>query len=262
MTEKVGAAALVLTLAVAFDGAAQTAAPKSLTTQPDGAEMVLVPNAGPFVYGIAKARVAQVTRQLHERAASFFASERPPAETTLPPFYVDRFEVTNEQYRRFLTANPQQRKPKFWSYPQYNSARQPVVGVGWADAEAYAKWAGKRLPTEEEWEKAARGSDGRLWPWGNTAAADHYNGRSQGRYLPTRVGSSPAGDSPYGAADMAGNVWEMTSGLWDSTSHAMRGGSFLNDDAEVRTTVRWAASAEAEANGAPWLGFRCVQDVR
>ena len=131
--------------------------------------MVLVPDDGPFVYGISKARVTQVTRWLHERAASFFSSELPPSQPTLPSFYVDRFEVTNEQYGRFLKANPRHRKPKFWSYPQYN-------------------------------------------------------------------------------------------GAWDPESHAMRGGCFLNTDAQVRTTVRWAAGQEAEVNGAPWLGFRCVKD--
>lgn len=233
----------------------------TIVTQPDGAEMVLVQDSGPVSLGVSQQQIARIVRTLHSSSATFFKTEQGPEQRRVPAFYIDRFEVTNEQYGRFLKANPQHRKPKFWSYPQYNAALQPVVGVGWGDALDYARWAGKRLPTEDEWEKAARGLDGRNWPWGDAANNQLYNGRWLGRFLPMRVGSFPRGNSAFGASDMAGNVWEMTSGFWDKSSHAMRGGSYLNTDAEVRVTVRWAARPDSEANGAPWLGFRCAKDA-
>jgi formylglycine-generating enzyme required for sulfatase activity len=233
---------------------------KIVVSQRDQAEMVLIPDDGPVELGIERSRLRRLAQSLRATVESFFLTELPKRKVEVKAFYIDRFEVTNAEYARFLAANPQQRRPKYWSYPQYNAPALPVVGVGWKDAEAYARWAGKRLPTEEEWEKAARGKDGRDWPWGNTPDDEAYNGHAQGRFLPVAVGSFPKGNSPYGVADMAGNVWEMTSGRWDSESPTMRGGSFLNPVSQVRTTVRWAPRAAAEQEGAPWLGFRCVVD--
>ena len=153
-------------------------------------------------------------------------SGRPAAN--LRGFWIDKTEVTNEQYRKFMEAGGYQKEeywdskgwswvqdnhiaqPLFWEDPRYNDPKQPVVGVSWFEASAYAKWAGKRLPTEYEWEAAARGTDKRQWPWGSEwdkTRADSYDG-SAGKPVP--VGSYPAGASPYGVLDMAGNVWEWT----------------------------------------------------
>ena len=139
-------------------------------------------------------------------------------------FWIDKTEVTNERYRKFIDAGGYQKEeywsddawkwlqasnitqPLYWNDPQYNAPDQPVVGVSWWEASAYAKWPGKRLATNYEWEFAARGGDGRLWPWGNDwdkSKANTYDG-SAGKPLP--VGSYLAGASPYGAPDMAGNV--------------------------------------------------------
>jgi iron(II)-dependent oxidoreductase len=233
---------------------AQGDLPQQITSAKDGAEMVLVP-AGSYEDGMNPREMARVVARLREPVVNFYRTEFPRQRKTLPAFYIDRYEVTNERYARFRKETGH-REPRYANYPQFNRGRQPVVGVGWADAEAYCRWAGKRLPSEEEWEKAARGTDGRIWPWGNEPDDSRYNGRKRANFAPIDVGSFPPGNSPYGASDMAGNVWEMTSGTWRPGAKAMRGGSFLNTDADVRVTVRWAA--QDEDRGANWLGFRCV----
>lgn len=143
--------------------------------------------------------------------------EGPEHVVDLPAFYIDIYEVTNLQYKKFLD-DTHRRSPKLFrnrTYPE-GKADHPVVYVSWRDATAYCKWAGKRLPTEQEWEKAARSEDGRFFPWGNEfdvekantpqrwAAASHDGDT-------TPVGAFEAGKSPYGLYDMSGNVWEWTS---------------------------------------------------
>jgi formylglycine-generating enzyme required for sulfatase activity len=166
-------------------------------------------------------------------------------------FYIDEHEVTNVRYRKFLDwveahgdepyRHPQQpagksHRPRYWSdfrpgilqeigiarlqpfdAGTFQGDQQPVVGIDWFDAHAYARWAGKRLLREEEWEKASRGTDGRLWPWGNqwdfsrcNSGGYEWNGERDGHVYPAPVGSYPTGISPYGCLDMAGNVGEWT----------------------------------------------------
>ena len=115
------------------------------------AQMILIP-AGEFIVGST------------ERDG--YNDERPPVTVDLDAYNIDRCEVTNAQFRLFMEAAGH-RAPMYWDDENYNHPEQPVVGVTWHDAAAYAKWAGKRLPTEAEWEKAARGTDGRMYPWGN-----------------------------------------------------------------------------------------------
>jgi formylglycine-generating enzyme required for sulfatase activity len=175
-------------------------------------------------------------------------NERPQHRVNVSAFYIDRYEVTNAQFRRFIEAGGYTDRnnwsdegwrwrrnvtePEYWSdgnpnfgevYPQY-----PVVGVSWYEAEAYARWAGKRLPTEAEWEKAARGTDGRMYPWGNeepTCERAVFRGCGTGpwemsfgrlRFACRAVGSCAAGRSPYGVEDMAGNVWEWVADWKDN----------------------------------------------
>lgn len=223
----------------------------------DNSEMVLIP-AGEFIYGINKAVLDSFLTALSTPLLPVFESQLPSRVINLPSFYIDKFEITNSQYRRFVDATGH-REPRFADNPLYNAPNQPVVGIGWNDAIAYAEWAGKRLPSEEEWEKAARGTDGRIFPWGNTPSAERYNGRQSGKMAPVVVGSYPGGTGPYGVMDMAGNVYEMTTGIWGDGAKAMRGGSFLNAGAYATTTFRWAS--EGEKNGAEYLGFRCVADT-
>jgi len=230
--------------------------PNRVIDNKDHAEMILIPD-GPFVYGMSQQEIKKLLRKYKFGWAEIYGFEVPKQQGRVAAFYIDRYEVTNSEYAQFLKETGH-REPKYWRRQLLNGLRQPVVGVGWKDAEAYGKWAGKRLPTEEEWEKAARGTDGRAWPWGNTPTNAAYNGRAQARGAPVDVGSFPSGDSPYGVSDMAGNVWEMTSGSYQGSNKAMRGGSFLNPPGDVRVTVRWAAGDQDR--GAVWLGFRCVMD--
>jgi formylglycine-generating enzyme required for sulfatase activity len=167
--------------------------PTRTNSTPDGTEMVLVP-AGPFLMG----------------SLDGDADEAPPRRVTLPAFYIDQFEVTHAQYAKFIQATGH-KPPIDWPGGVMPSklAKHPVVNVTWADAAAYAKWAGKRLLTEAEWEKAARGADGRIYPWGNSAAdkkgASGEDAKDkahpEGRTFP--VGSFPDDTSPFGVMDLA-----------------------------------------------------------
>jgi formylglycine-generating enzyme required for sulfatase activity len=174
-------------------------------------DMVLVP-AGTFKMGTdqedtdQKAMAAGFPRPWYE-------DEHPLQELWLPAFYIDRYELTNEKYSRFVHA-VSHHPPEDWvngTFP-VEKGRFPVVLVNWYDANDYCKWAGKRLPTEAEWEKAARGPDGLLYPWGNTfdPKRAHIATESVMLDLPVPVGSYENGKSPYGAYDMIGNVWEWT----------------------------------------------------
>lgn len=256
----------------------------------------------------------------------------PPQVIFLPDYNIDQFEVTNEEFAKFVDDSIYQKKeywiihgvqdslagwnwkeknqiqcPKFWDLnikPYWKtdtystSANTPVVGVSWFEAYAYAKWAGKRLPTSAEWEKAARGNSekpgkyqeigvGYKFPWGN----DFFKGQTPPEYhlcnwrlrywaygYPDKtkewktdgfqigtapVGSfSPAGDSPYGIADMVGNVWEWCSD-WDASHReqlkVIRGGGWYASGIEnLRTAFRYAIGPYARTS---YIGFRCVRDI-
>ncbi len=231
--------------------------PQEITSIKDSSQMILI-TAGPFIYGIDKSKRDSLLKVLSNARLPIFDLEFPQQIKHLPSYYIDKFEVINKQYAKFLeeTGHP---KPRYWSNRLYNQPMQPVVGVSWADAVAYAKWAGKRLPKEKEWEKAARGIDGRIWPWGNIPDGTKYNGKMEGNLTPVNVGSYPEGTSPYEVMDMAGNVYEMTTGFWGNSGRAMRGGCYLNTGAYTRTMFRWATAEEER--GAEYLGFRCVADT-
>ena len=134
--------------------------------------------------------------------------EKPIHTVKLSPFWMGKYPVTNAQYRGFLEANESQAKPERWNDKRFNEPEQPVVGVSWLEAMVYCRWAGLELPSEAQWEAAARGVDGRRYPWGDEEPTRELAnfGRREGQTAP--VGAYPKGAGPYGTLDQGGNVWE------------------------------------------------------
>ena len=203
--------------------------------------------------------------------------EKPARRVYLNAFYMDKFEVTVGQYARYLEVTDMDEPPDWNIMNQPQHQRRPVVNVDWEDAVKYCKWAGKRLPTEAEWEKAARGTDGRIYPWGNEAPTRlHANyGRKEwdNHQALTPVGSFEEGKSPYGIYDMAGNAWEWVFDWYDhdyykkgskknpsgpakGDAKVVRGGSWLYVPEFLRSAHRFDAQP---ANRYFGYGFRCAR---
>ncbi|MBI3812824.1 MAG: SUMF1/EgtB/PvdO family nonheme iron enzyme [Nitrospirae bacterium] len=166
-------------------------------------------SGGPFVMGTDEVGLESVVEE-YGIPKPLLLDAAPAHRVNLPPFFIDRYEVTNADYYRFQAANRFPMLPH-WSngQPRPDQDRLPVIYVSWWEADAYCRWLGKRLPTEAEWEKAARGREGWTYPWGVFFDPRRANvGGLQSGLMP--VGSFPTGRSPYGADDMIGNVWEWT----------------------------------------------------
>jgi formylglycine-generating enzyme required for sulfatase activity len=275
--------------------------------------MVYVP-AGEFVMGNSGAQwVWSGNLRDGDLDLQVFTDESPQHTVFLDAFWIDQTEVTVAMFRTFVedtgyettaeregwgspwTAGPiEEEWPHIegvdWRHPRGPSSDgepdHPVVQVTWYDAAAYCEWAGARLPTEAQWEKAARGTDGRLWPWG-----DAYDGRlgsfcgaecpivrwrhlshSDGYAFTAPVAFFPGGASPYGALDMAGNVWEWVADWYGEDYYAgspsqnppgpetgaertQRGGAWIDNQSWVRCTVRHHTSPSVRCDD---LGFRCA----
>jgi formylglycine-generating enzyme required for sulfatase activity len=211
----------------------------------------------------------------------WFVDEHPQRKITLPAFYIDKYEVTQAAYAEFLIGTGRLPRPmlqKLMAGQPPDWGRYPIVNVTWYQAREFCAWAGKRLPTEAEWEKAARGVDGREFPWGNDWDPSKLNaGRAE---LPTGIGPVglyEAGRSAYGAYDMAGNVSEWTedwyqgypgadfvSSVYGQTHKAVRGGGWGGVGHYALTHFYRAAYRDWERPDRTFndIGFRCARDAR
>lgn len=269
--ERVGLCTLgfltAVSLAVWLTAPAQ-AAPKKLTGK-DGAPMVLVP-AGEFTMGSNEGS----------------DDEKPVHQIYLDAYYIDKYEVTVGQYAKFLEATSMNAPPMWTTMDQPPHRKRPVVNVDWEDANNYCEWAEKRLPTEAEWEKAARGTDGRIYPWGNDPPNQlraNYGKEKWNKHTAlVPVGQLKDGKSPYGIYDLAGNVWEWVSDWYDPSYYAtspsrnpngpengkykvLRGGSWDLAPEQLRSTRRDFNNPSSFDYDAPSYrnfnsGFRCAKN--
>ena len=243
---------------------------RACTRTSDLKEMVRIP-AGAFMMGTTQQKVEQLAAE-HGYHSSWFQSEAPQREVELPAYEIDKYPVTNSQYHQFCIETSQE-FPEHWGEagPAAGILDHPVVYVNKMDAMAYVKWAGKRLPTEAEWEKAARGTDGRMFPWGDEFNPDACCWKRSGMDGITTdpVDAHPAGASPYGVMEMAGNVFEWCSdGPADAPmlENGMKFTAFLKGGAWLTSEVmdlRPAAHGNTGAvnNKLEFIGFRCVKEV-
>jgi formylglycine-generating enzyme len=241
----------------------------------DGAPMVLIPE-GSFPMGVPHG----------DRDGG--RDEYPRHDVFVNNFYIDKFELTNGRYLEFVKAtnhripqNPKNATRNLWQGDTITEslADRPVVNVDWADANAYCQWAGKRLPTEAEWEKAAKGTADRRFPWGNVEPTNkHLNFNQQwiGEKTLMPVGSYELGKSPFGVYDMAGNVWEWVNDWYDAkyyekspaknpsgpetgTKRVLRGSGWQNETPTVRIFTRVDSDPTIRNES---TGFRCAMDAR
>jgi formylglycine-generating enzyme required for sulfatase activity len=237
----------------------------------DGAPMILIP-AGPFTMG----------------SNDGLPNERPEHKVTLDAYYIDQYEVTAGRYQLFVESANRNLPPTWDDEAAQTMSNLPAVGMSWTDAAAYCKWAGRRLPTEAEWEKAARGTDGRRYPWGHMQPFVDIANYNRGVWvsdaitlvpvnsglegMSVRHGLKQGGKSPYGLFHMAGNAAEWVADWYDREYYqkspeknptgpsqgerrVLRGGSWADLPAALRVTARFSAESDFEDRT---MGFRCA----
>ncbi len=254
--------------------------------------MVLI-NPGGFIRGMDK---PESTTGSPSDSIQAFKDESPARQIYLGAYYIDIYEVSNAHYTEFIKATDYP-APAYWDHHKLNQPNLPVTGVNWYDANAYCHWANKRLPTEAEWEKAARGPGGYVYPWGNkldSSKANFGKGNSGKKHVTSNVDSHPEGKSYYGLFNMAGNVFEWVQDWYDPNYYktskevrnpkgpqlalplkvsdnnfnhfsngnkkVIRGGSWFAPAQSVTTTHRFWNDPMNNSYGVG-LGFRCARDV-
>ena len=256
------------------------AQPESIVGK-DGAPMLLIPE-GEFTMG-----TDDVGAGWHQGNSN----EHPEHTVKLKSYYIDQFEITIARYAKFLEATKHSTPPSWDDEAVTLAGDRPVVGVDWEDANAYCKWAGERLPSEAEWEKAARGTDKRRFPWGDMQPfvdiANYNRGlwvsypitlapvTSGAEGMSIRHGLKDGGKSPYGLYHMAGNAAEWVGDWYDREYYAkapkenptgpsagekkvLRGGSWGDPPRNIRVTARFSADPEFRDTS---IGFRCAMDA-
>jgi len=238
-----------------------TATPSTDITDGYGVQMALVP-AGDFTMG----------------SNSGEDDERPAHLVSVPSFYIDKYEVTNKLYKACVDAGrctPPQNlssttRPDYFGNPEFDDF--PVIYVNWEQAKAYCNWRSALLPSESQWEKAALGTTGFIYPWGNEINGTFANYDGAFRRDTSKVGSYELGRSVYGVYDMVGNVWEWTSSLYipypyrvderenpnTPGERVVRGGSWYDHTAGLRSSDRYGDGVEDVNDG---LGFRCAREA-
>jgi formylglycine-generating enzyme required for sulfatase activity len=254
------------------------------TPKVDDAVMVHVP-AGEFWMGSTDEDIGAIMAECDGCDRERFTDEQPQHKVHVDAFWIDRTEVTNARYQKCVDAgactppssSESDKEPNYYGNPAYDD--YPVIWVNWTQADAYCRWAGKRLPTEAEWEKAARGDDKRKYPWGkediDCDRANFWDEQGACVHDTAKVGSYPAGASFYGALDMAGSVWEWVADWYDENyyqvspernprgpgpgkARVMRGGSWINSWGNARAANRERGAVDHSTRH---IGFRCAQSV-
>ena len=262
-------------------------------------DMVYVPH-GPFIMGLdpaepknkSKHMTAYEKRMTTPWSAEAFHDEGPAHMVFLDAYLIDKYEVSNKSFKEFMDESGHS-APAYWDDPRLNKPEQPVVGINWTDAKAFCEARGKRLPTEAEWEKAARGPDANIYPWGNKFDPTRVNfGKSRKATEP--VDALSEGASYYGVYNMAGNVFEWVADWYDpqyygrletmvnptgpaepiwlggtgtyvdrltvGEKRVIRGGSWIAPKNTVRSTHRFWNHPQNNSYGVG-LGFRCAKDA-
>ena len=238
--------------------------------------MVLVP-AGEFIMGTNKTDDEKTHLKIGA-VKPLFLDQHPTRKIFLDSYYIDKYEVTNEEYKKFLDLSGYDELPGHWKNGSYSEGkdRYPVTHVTWREALTYALWAQKSLPTETQWEKAARGVDGRIYPWGDHYEKGMSNMDIDGARDLVEVGTYPRDISPYKAYDLGGNVMEWTMDWYQAypgstyknprygkTLKVLRGNAFQNAGHYFLEAYRYSFSrTEADPNDYFLnVGFRCLKHL-
>jgi len=245
-------------------------------SQFDGKEMVLVP-AGEFIMGTDKIDHEKTHLKIGA-VKPLFLDQHPSRKLHLDSYYIDKYEVTNEEYKKFLDSSGYDELPGHWEGGTYKegTGRYPVTHVTWREALTYALWAKKKIPTEAHWEKAARGTDGRIYPWGDVYKKGKSNMDIDGAKELVEVGMFPEDISPYKVYDLGGNVMEWTMDWYQAypgstyknprygkVLKVLRGNAFQKAGHYFLEAYRYSFSrTEADPNDYfENVGFRCFEPV-